>query len=168
MEDFVPFEIAVKLKEKGFKEKCLFAYNDEQVINPKIVEEYGNLTDDGYYELTEDCGGKLKFDDVYIYEQQIILQDKIIIKRNFIDAPTISQVLKWLREERKIHIEIGFGCYGFCWDLTLNIKYVEGYNNSEWDLLDLEKYKEIDNQGNHSTYEQCALCAIEYILDNLI
>lgn len=82
--------------------------------------------------------------------------------------PTISQVLKWLREERKIHIEIGFGCYGFCWDLTLNIKYVEGYNNSEWDLLDGEKYKEIDNQGNHSTYEQCALCAIEYILDNLI
>lgn len=82
--------------------------------------------------------------------------------------PTISQVLKWLREEKKLHIEISFGCYGFCWDLTLNIKYVEGYNNSEWDLLDWEQYKDIDNQGNHSTYEECALCAIEYVLDNLI
>lgn len=82
--------------------------------------------------------------------------------------PTIYEVLKWLREEKKIHIEIDFGCYGFCWDLTLNIKYVEGYNNSEWDLLDCEKYAEIDNQENHSTYEECALCAIEYVLDNLI
>lgn len=50
MEDFVTFDLAVKLKEKGFKKKCLFAYNDEQVINPKVIEEYGNLTDDGYYE----------------------------------------------------------------------------------------------------------------------
>jgi hypothetical protein len=85
-----------------------------------------------------------------------------------IDAPTIPQVLKWLREEKKIHIEVVFGCCGFCWDLILNIKYIEGHDNSEWDLLDCEKYAEIDNQENHSTYEECALCAIEYVLDNLI
>lgn len=82
--------------------------------------------------------------------------------------PTISQVLKWLREEKKIHIEVVFGSCGFCWDLILNIKYVEGYNNSEWDVLDCEKYAEINNQENHSTYEQAAIAGIEYVLENII
>lgn len=137
MEDFVTYDLAVELKEKGFNIPFYFFYRTDDkllhhahITNPLV---YGEWVD-----------------------------DEVVI------APSVSQVLKWLREEKKIHIEIDFGCYGFCWDLTLNIKYVEGYNNSEWDLLDWEKYKEIDNQGNHSTYEQCALCAIEYILDNLI
>jgi hypothetical protein len=132
MEDFVNFEIAKKLKEKGFKEKVNAYYG--MLENLFDVHPALDMNDSGYRA----------------------------------SAPTISQVLKWLREEKKIHIEIGFGCYGFCWDLTLNIKYVEGYNNSEWDLLDWEKYADIDNQANHSTYEECALCAIEYVLYNLI
>lgn len=158
MEDFVTFEIAKILKEKGFKEKCLFAYNDNQVINPKVVEEYGDLTDDGYYELTEDCGGKLKFDEVYIYEQQIILQDKIIIKRNFIDAPTISQVMKWLREEKELHIEIYMYHNCYLWEI---------YNTKIYDVdftQKSEKYSEIE----YESYEQAALAGIEYVLDNLI
>ena len=158
MEDFVTFEIAKKLKEKGFNKKCLFAYNDEQIINPKVVEEYGYLTDDGYYELTEDGGGKLKFDNVYIYEQQIILRDKIIIERNFIDAPTISQVLKWLREEKELHIEIYMyhNCYLF-----------EIYNTKIYDAdftQKSEKYSEIE----YENYEESALAGIIYVLDNLI
>lgn len=132
MEDFVSFEIAKKLKEKGFDYPCVGHYVNNQLYIAHYYNAYHSDKDESP------------------------------------DAPTISQVLKWLREEKKIHIEIGFGCYGFCWDLTLNIKYVEGYNNSEWDLLDCEKYAEIDNQGNHSTYEECVLCAIEYVLDNLI
>lgn len=152
-EDFVTFEIAKKLKEKGFNEKCLFAYNDEQVINPKVVKEYGNLSDDGYYELTEDGGGKLKWDNVYIYEQQIILRDKIIIKRNFIDAPTIAQVLKWLREEKNIHIEIRlFTCgYGF-------------------DIYKIYPKERIVWSGTleYETFEQAAIRGIEYTLYNLI
>lgn len=151
MEDFVTFEMAKTLKEKGFKEKCLFAYNDEQVINPKIVEEYGNLTDDGYYELTEDCGGKLKFDNVYIYEQQIILRDKIIIERNFIDAPTISQVMKWLRE-KEISIEPCATPYSY------------------WYYMIKEKgtIKVTYTGENYKTYELAALAGIKYALDNLI
>lgn len=154
MEDFVPFNLVVKLKEKGFMEKCLFAYNDEQIINPKVVEEYGYLTDDGYYELTEDGGGKLKFDNVYIYEQQIILRDKIIIERNFIDAPTISQVLKWLREKKNIILipnpYFNEDC-GLGWDCDV---WIDG--------------KYIHYCEDYKTYEQAALAGIEYVIDNLI
>lgn len=157
MEDFVTYELSVKLKEKGFNEKCLFAYNDEQIINPKIVEEYGDLSDDGYYELTEDCGGKLKFDNVYIYEQQIILRDKIIIERNFIDAPTISQVLKWLREKYSIHISTKpYPCEdGLMWlyEIRKFSKYISAV---------------VANKTGFIKEEQAALAGIEYILDNLI
>lgn len=152
-EDFVGYDLAVKLKEKGFNEKCLFAYNDEQVINPKVVEEYGNLSDDGYYELTEDGGGKLKWDNVYIYEQQIIFRDKIIIKRNFVDAPTISQVLKLLREEKKIHMIIDISEEGWFFNLRC---LKTGY------IMDCTMF------GFSETYEQSALVGIEYVIDNLI
>lgn len=157
MEDFVTYEITLKLKEKGFKEKCLFAYNDEQVINPKVIEEYGNLTDDGYYELTEDGGGKLKFDNVYIYEQQIILRDKIIIERNFIDAPTISQVLKYLREKYSIHISTKpYPCEdGLMWHYE--IRKFNQYISAV-----------VANKTGFTKEEYAALDGIEYVLDNLI
>ena len=143
MEDFVPFEIAKKLKEKGYpqEEKSTIAMYDEDGCLSHLCPTF-NI--DRCYYIFDD------FDE----------RDCV--------APTISQVLKWLREEKKIHIEVVFGCCGFCWDLILNIKYVEGHDNSEWDLLDCEKYAEIDNQENHSTYEECALCAIEYVLNNII
>jgi hypothetical protein len=139
MEDFVPFEIAKKLKEKGFVQ----GFN-VYGIRPIYYNPY-----------------TIKFiSDIGAYEAEYFGEN--------ISCPTIPQVLKWLREEKKIHIEVAFGCCGFCWDLILNIKYIEGHDNSEWDLLDCEKYAEIDNQENHSTYEECALCAIEYLLNNII
>lgn len=54
MEDFVTFEIANKLKEKGFNYKTIYSYNEEQIINPLVIEQYGELSDDGYYELTKE------------------------------------------------------------------------------------------------------------------
>lgn len=153
MEDFVTFKISQKLKEKGFNEKCLFAYNDEQIINPKVVEEYGDLSDDGYYELTKNGGGKLKWDNVYIYEQQIILRDKIIIKRNFIDAPTISQVLKWLRG-KDIMVEIPpVLCDDGTWSFSFRVQTKKLYDRSMKD---------------YTSYEEAALACIEHVLDNLI
>lgn len=149
MEDFVPFDLSIKLKEKGFREKCLMHYTN-------IGGLYLNSIDT-YYRPNQEL-------DYTDFLGCLNLGNNI----GLIDAPTISQVLKWLREEKKIHIEVVFGCCGFCWDLILNIKYVEGYNNSEWDVLDCEKYAEINNQENHSTYEQAAIAAIEYVIDNLI
>ena len=157
--EFINYDLAKKLKEKGFNEKCLFAYNDEQVINPKVVKEYGNLSDDGYYELTEDGGGKLKWDDVYIYEQQIILRDKIIIKRNFIDAPTISQVLKWLSEKKKIHLVVDIEPNGYFFIVNYNI------------TIDFDGKYQFDIYNSLSCYyddKQASIAGIEYVIDNLI
>lgn len=76
MEDFVTFEIAKKLNEKGFDWIC-----------------------SRYYSLDNK---KLKKNEYWGYEERI-------------SAPTISQALKWLREEKKIHIGVLYHGYYAVW-----------------------------------------------------
>lgn len=160
MEDFVPFDLAVKLKEKGFDYKCLFVYNKEQIINPEIVKAFGELTDDGYYELTKEGGGKLDWSFVYINEYQLIQYRDVLFAREMIKAPTISQVLKWLREEKLILIGLS------------PMQEYDGNEMIEW----CSTIYKADKQGGMSwmeelyyeSYEQAALAGIEYVLDNLI
>lgn len=113
-EDFVPFELAVKLKEKWFPQEDSVRY-DEQ--------------------------GELYIGD----------NDYPVCV-----APTISQVLKWLREEKMWIIVIRLyeknGWYWFIQD-----------NNGELRASQLASVDEC-----FSTYEQAALVGIEYVLDNLI
>ncbi len=149
--EFVTFEIAEKLKEKGLNIDSLFAFNDMQIINPEVIKKYGELTDDGYYELTKDGGGELEWDDVYIYQQQLLQRREIIIRRNFVLAPTISQVLKWLREEKDLIITTLYNSNG--WSYWIQ--------RSE-DALILSK------KDNFSFFDNAIIEAINYTLDNLI
>ncbi len=68
-------------------------------------------------------------------------------------APTISQVLRWLRDEKKIHIVIDFnGGMGWYYQIAL------------YGLTTYEK----ESEHKYNSYEQAALEGIEYVLDNLI
>lgn len=80
-----------------------------------------------------------------------------------VNAPTISQVLKWLRDEKKISIEPTIHCF-LEW-----ICSIYGFSDR---LVDFTQYS---NDGIDDTvfifydsYEQAALAGIEYSLDNLI
>lgn len=130
MEDFVSFEIAKKLKEKGFREECLAYYS-------KDSDFYYNTS----YCSDVDCAFK-SFNS---------RPNHICGKR--IDAPTISQVLKWLREEKKLFIEI-------------SCNYTDYFPTVR--LLDSRQTDYIRGDVVYSTYEQAALAGIEYSLDNLI
>lgn len=66
--NILPIEFHNFIKEHNFKVFSDFHYFKHQIIRPEIVEKYGDLTDDGYFELTKRGGGKLKFDEVYGYE----------------------------------------------------------------------------------------------------
>lgn len=85
MEDFVSFEIAKKLKEKGFKESCF-----------------------GWYYPSEVCGFDYK--TIIVFNNSAYrgsnYKDMLVSHKDekYVDAPTISQVLKWLREEKLILI----------------------------------------------------------------
>lgn len=139
MEDFVSYDIAVKLKEKGFKEKC-FAY-----YLPKCFDLYFNkIPFSGG--IIDDC----------LYSNNSLPNE--CVASDFIDAPTISQVLKWLREEKKIHIVIDITSYGFI-SSTISFKWDKSYCENE-----IENY---DHKG-YRTYEEAALAGIEYVITNLI
>ena len=131
MEDFVTFEIAKKLKEKGF--------------SLEKTEIYGNFDSDGLFHP-----------QLYFNYIETMDCDEII-------APTISQVLKWLRKEKKISIEVSIHC---------SLKWMCGIYEFSDGIADFTQY---DNNGIDDTvyilyesYEQAALSGIEYSLDNLI
>lgn len=64
----LPKEFHDFIEKRNFKALSDCHYFKHQIIRPEIVEKYGDLTDDGYFELTKRGGGKLKFDEVYGYE----------------------------------------------------------------------------------------------------
>lgn len=138
-EEFVTFRIAKKLKEKGFQEECLLYYTDTGSIFSNSIDTYDRPNQELDYSDFQKCfnnGNSI----------------------GLVDAPTISQALKWLREEKERHIEIYMYHNCYLWEI---------YNTKIYDA-DLsqksEKYSEIE----YETYEQAALAGIEYTIDKLI
>jgi hypothetical protein len=106
--DFVDFNLAKKLKEKGFNVPCIYTYCE--------------------------CS-----------------------------APTISQVLKWLREEHHLHFEVVGAAYGY--SLTISDTPDKGGTD--------RYYSYANNDGPNyagawDKCEDCVLYGIEYVLDNIL
>lgn len=122
MEDFVNFETAKKLKEKGFRKPCILYYNSDKVRTwfnePDIAKNFVPTT--------------LGNDDVL--------------------APTISQVLKWLRDERGTHVCITLGEFS---DWVYDVSRIDGNMFCK-------------AEDGFKSYEQAALAGVNYCLDNLI
>ena len=137
MEDFVSYKIARKLKGKGFREKT-FAYYPSS--------------------------GILQWRRAYIYDTPITDVMKCSNKENTtIDAPTISQVLKWLRDEKKIHIELFLydGRYAYL------VKSITERHVAD-DLQEFHKCLSNYLDEYFNSYEKAAIAGIGYCLDNLI
>lgn len=123
MEDFVPFDLAKKLKEKGFPQKFF-----------------------GKYEMQGAC---------YIDDGRFYIDGCITEVKNAYTAPTIPQVLKWLREKKKIHI-------GFGYSPRKKWRYVVMYMDDRFynkPTLAVDGFIKI---------EQAALAGVAYCLENLI
>lgn len=109
MEDFVPYELVVKLREKGFDWCKITTYNPKTKVRNNHIE------------------------------------------------PTISQVLKWLREEKRLHVEIWItGKRPIKWHHTIHTLYHSGETQG-W-----------SSGESYGSYELAALAAIEYVLDKII
>lgn len=137
--EFVSFEIAKKLKEKEFTCEYPFA------MYSKYAQFCPLYSSEKFYFEIDD------FDEhAYI-------------------APTISQVLKWLRKEKDIHIE---PC--ILADADTDGKVINEYTYWSFSIQSIEtgdmiyfEYEHIDDKRFNS-YEQAALAGIEYIIDNMI
>ena len=131
-EDFVTYELAVILKEKGFDIPFYFYYRtDDESLH------HANVT------------------NPLVYCDKI--DDEVVI------APTISQVLEWLRDEKKIVISIFPHPCGWQADIY---KDVHQYYDSEAECYLMYYYKE-KTEISHS-YNWLEIYCIQYVLDNLI
>lgn len=144
--EIVSFEIAKKLKEKGFPQgvqHCIGWYPTEYYKNSCIGEYF-----EGELQEIEDYFGD-RISAIHIMENE---------KKGVI-APTISQVLKWLREMKKVHLIVEISDSG--WYYTL-------YPNIRWENGKLKSDKYFMSFKHNPSYELAALAGIEYCLDNLI
>ena len=131
MKDFVTFELAKKLKEKGFS------------LNKEDIEFIGCR-----FIFSDECTIK-RISTIGAYEKGYFGKN--------IDCPTISQVLNWLREEKKLHIElwtVGKKPIKWCHTITTlnHVGEKQGWSSGK--------------RGD--SYEAAAIAGIEYCLDNLI
>lgn len=136
MSDFVSFKLAQKLKEKGFDCKYPFAMYDE---------------DGDFYPLFTSCDEDE--DSKCIFGKRMYYgYDDFVGDKDAVIAPTISQVLKWSRDEKGIHVCIALGEFS---DWMYDVSRIDGnmFCKAEDDF---------------KSYEQAALAGIEYVLDNLI
>ena len=120
--DFVTFELAKKLKEKGFNYPCIAHYDINKELRVVIREP--------------------------IFWHSDVL--------SYIDAPTISQVLKWLRYEKNI----------------ICLPHIDPFEE-KWFfyVVKLPQATDIPEYFStiiYNTYEEAALAGIEYVLDNLL
>ena len=138
MEDFVTFELAVKLKEKGFPQR------------PDCFNYSSYYDWDGLRKIHSLCNASVWF-------------DPNISRDNIYFAPTISQVLEWLREEKKIHFEFVAAAYGY----NVIISQTPEAGGTDYYFTHMNDDGPNDG-GAWDRYEDAALYCIEYVLDNLI
>ena len=83
-ENYVSFEVAKLLKEKGFDEKCIAVYHDKEL---QLVSSLGIFSSEGYGE------------QILTYTNSECEWSPIMIS-----APTLQMAMKWLREEKGVAI----------------------------------------------------------------
>jgi hypothetical protein len=140
--EFVTFEIAKKLKEKGFNVPCIYAYCEQGGWN-KYTQKREPIT----YILRTDAN---PFGTYYTGKNW---NKEYETNKNKIQcsAPTISQVLKWLRDEKKLHVRASIYFIGWCVDVT-----------------NMDGKRIYSTECEYYNYEQAAIAGIKYVLDNLI
>ena len=120
MEDFVTFELAKKLKEKGF--------------NWKVNAYYG------------------KHENIFDVHPAMDMNDC----EYRCSAPTIPQVLKWLREEKKLNVNMR---------LYIEDKWYYTIQNNKGDFI----YSHlVGSDVLYESYEEATITGIKYAIANLI
>ena len=130
-EDYVSFETAKLLKEKGFDENCAALYDLKtgKMANRGVGYVFNNSQWD-----------------------------------NFITAPTLQMIMKWLREVHGLHIEVTPNPFDF-----KHQDVQDGWGCQVTHLSDLAYDSNYEFfQRKYSTYDEACEAAIKYCLENLI
>ena len=151
--EFVSKDLAIKLKEKGFDKPCFGFYNP---IQDELQLYCVNNKDVTYKNILTS-----------VYKNKVL-----------VDAPTIEQILKWLREDKDIHIKSDI-CFRYTSEhkKDKNGTY-SGYMDVSkpfWSFL-IRRIKNgncvYDNttasNNEYFSYEDACIAGIEYVIEHLI
>jgi len=155
-EDYVSFETAKLLKEKGFDvwcDKCYgtalyhkgvpISFDDECELKEAGLENEIEYVEGGYlYDFG--CDNRKEYAKVYA-------------------APTLQMTMKWLREVHRIIIVIQPLSFNGAKDFLC-----DNWVYSVWLGVNLKIGESLKNQNTSSTYEEACEAAIKYCLENLI
>lgn len=122
----VTFEIAKKLKEKGFPQG-----------NKEDIRNYYYKISDGLQMAIMTSNGE----EVEWY------------------CPNISEVLKWLRDEKKIYLSVTY---------VPKIDGIPDMFYPKFQKIGNFEFTKFCGCGNYNTYEEAELAGIEYVLDNIL
>lgn len=147
---FVSKDLAIKLRNKGFDRPCFGYYLIEDKYELEPHRLWMNITHRGGVETCLKRSGK-----------------------DCIDAPTIEQALKWLREEKNIHIGImpyftmsTKNNIMWLWEILLVGKIIECENTLYVDKdYNYTKFASADSYAN---YDDACTAAINFIVKYLI
>ena len=133
-EDYVSFETAKLLKEKGFDAECDYFYADGELVRARGGACNWNYGETLYTDYKNECS-----------------------------APTLQMTMKWLREEKKIGIDINTN-----FSLDGDNKWYYEYGFCIFQLFGTFKtFAQCDYNG-YKTYEEACEAGIKYYLENLI
>jgi hypothetical protein len=117
--EFVPYELALKMKELGFDEPCFGYYVDGEIRGVNLgIEELGGV--EPYYQ---------RFGFHTLSNHDIFNSNKIVVT-----APTFSQAFSFFREKYGLHSFIDCKWKNLGW---------------EYELVDLNKMESISTIGNY-------------------
>ena len=144
--EFVNKQLALKLKEKGFDKPCFGWYH---ITTPPGAFE-------GRLQLNESHRMGLNYQ--HLLSRHI---NEYSPNPNLVNAPTIEQVLEWLREEKKIYVGIAY--------MPKIGDNTDFYYPTIQKIGDFEPTHFGDNDDEiFNSYEYAAIAGIEYVIDNLI
>ena len=144
-EDYVSFETAKLLKEKGFDEACDKKYFGDDCSGPSYIRDSWEEGGDVCPMSNSDLDDGSKYADI--------------------SAPTIQMAMKWLRKAHNIHIEVRITNHS----LSSLIDVPRYY----WIIFNAKEVKWMDESTAHKpmsyeTVEEAYEAAIKHCLKNLI
>ena len=166
-EDYVSFETAKLLKEKGFKHWCYKSYGDAVYYKgvPISFDEECDLKSEGLENEIEYVEGG------YLYDFGCDNNKK---DAKVWAAPTLQMAMKWLREVHHLQICISsysdrWGEYVHGWQFLIKkLTFSEGLGWNWDDSLDAITDKKMSDDITYATYEETCESGINYCLENLI
>lgn len=154
--ELISLDVAKALFKTEYTEWCEMSYARGSQITDYAIEKYGELTDDGYYELTKRGGGTEPWNK--IYDQKFRLSyfkgsNGWFKEEGYraMTAPSVYEVQRWLRDEHGIIVEVRFNgtdsLFYSIWNIT------EGHLHTSQKMFKLKDYYKCFNKALSVTFK---------------